>query len=58
MAINIKGNEAYENVSKLSNFDVFGSSESEITIVGYEIYQIEFEKDQVIKLPVNQIPKT
>ena len=57
MVINIKGNEAYENVSKLSNFDVFGSSESEITIVGYEIYQIEFEKDQVIKVPVNQTPK-
>ena len=57
MAINIKGSEAYENVSKLSNFDVFGSSESEITIVGYEIYQIEFEKDQVEKLQVNQTPK-
>ena len=58
MVINIKGNEAYENISKLSNFDVFGSSEYEITIVGYEIFQIEFEKDQVIKVAVNQIPKT
>jgi hypothetical protein len=58
MVINIKGSEAYEKVSKFTNFDVFGSSEYEITIVGYEIYQIEFEKDQVIKLPVNQIPKT
>jgi hypothetical protein len=53
MMININGNEAYENVSKFSNFDVFGTSESEITIVGYEIYQIEFEKDQIKKLPVN-----
>ena len=57
MVINIKGNEAYENLSKFTNFDVFGSSESEITIVGYEIYQIEFEKDQVEKLQVNQTPK-
>ena len=57
MVINIKGNEAYENVSKLSNFDVFGSSESEVTIVGYEIYQIEFERDLVIKVPVFGLPK-
>ena len=55
--INIKGNEAYENASKFSNFDVFGSSESEVTIVGYEIYQIEFEKDLVIKVPVFGLPK-